>query len=365
MRKTEVIESARRDLEICAACRFCDDYCVVFHATDRRRGFSKEDIGYLANLCHNCRNCYYACQYAPPHEFALNLPQRLAQIRAETYREYAWPRAPGFWMARQGLVSAVAVVLAVVLTLAATLGLQAPEERFSPHLGPGAFYAIVPWKFMAGAAGASLGLSLVLLALGVVRFWRDMGAWTPREKGPRAWRRALVDVLTLRQLGGGGHGCNDVDEAFSTARRRFHHLLFYGLALCFASTLAASFYDHFLGLPAPYPLWSLPVVLGVVGGAGMIFGAGGLTFLKRASDPKPAARETLGGDYALLGVLAAAAASGLLLLAFRETGAVSALLAIHLGVVLAFFVLMPWGKFVHGFYRAAALLRAAMERGKE
>jgi citrate/tricarballylate utilization protein len=129
--------------------------------------------------------------------------------------------------------------------------------------------------------------------------------------------------------------------------------------------LAASFYDHFWGLPAPYPLGSLPVVFGVLGGAGMIFGAGGLTFLKLASDPKPAARETLGGDYALLGVLAAAAASGLLLLAFRETGAVSALLAIHLGVVLAFFVLMPWGKFVHGFYRAAALLRAAMERGEE
>ena len=96
MRNTEAIESARRDLEICAACRFCDDYCAVFHATDRRRGFSNEDIGYLANLCHNCRNCYYACQYAPPHEFALNLPQRLAHIRAETFREYAWPRAPGF-----------------------------------------------------------------------------------------------------------------------------------------------------------------------------------------------------------------------------------------------------------------------------
>ena len=107
------------------------------------------------------------------------------------------------------------------------------------------------------------------------------------------------------------------------------------------------------------------MVLGVVGGAGMILGAGGLTWIKLTSDPQPAARETLGGDYALLGVLAAAAASGLVLLAFRDTGAVSALLAIHLGVVLAFFVSMPWGKFVHGFYRAAALLRAAMERGDD
>jgi citrate/tricarballylate utilization protein len=40
-------------------------------------------------------------------------------------------------------------------------------------------------------------------------------------------------------------------------------------------------------------------------------------------------------------------------------------LAIHLGVGWALFVSMPWGKFVHGLYRAAALLRAARERGEE
>ena len=28
----------------------------------------------LANLCHNCGACLHACQYAPPHEFAVNVP---------------------------------------------------------------------------------------------------------------------------------------------------------------------------------------------------------------------------------------------------------------------------------------------------
>jgi citrate/tricarballylate utilization protein len=73
MPETEAIESARRALEICNACRYCDDYCVVFRAMEGRRTFSRADLHYLANLCHNCRNCYYACQYAPPHEFDLNL----------------------------------------------------------------------------------------------------------------------------------------------------------------------------------------------------------------------------------------------------------------------------------------------------
>jgi citrate/tricarballylate utilization protein len=266
-------------------------------------------------------------------------------------------------MARPGVVSLIVVVLAVAFTLAATLGLQAPEARFSPHTGPGAFYAIVPWRIMAGVAAASLGLSLALLAIGVVRFWRDMDDGTPRHASARAWRTALFDVLTLRNLGGGGQGCNDFGETFSRARRLFHHLLFYGLGLCFASTLAATLYHHFLNWPAPYPVLSLPVALGTLGGLCMIVGAGGLAAVKIKGDPNLTARSVVGGDYALLGVVSLMAASGLLLLAFRETGAVSALLAIHLGVVLAFFLLLPCGKFVHGFYRAAALLRAAMEQG--
>ena len=59
----------------------------------RRLEFAETDVHYLANLCHNCGACLHACQYAPPHEFALNFPRALAQVRKETYRNYAWPRA--------------------------------------------------------------------------------------------------------------------------------------------------------------------------------------------------------------------------------------------------------------------------------
>ena len=93
MRETEAIVEARRLMAICNACRYCEGYCAVFPAMELRRGFAAGDLSYLANLCHDCRGCYYACQYAPPHEFALNLPQTLAKIRTETYEEYAWPRS--------------------------------------------------------------------------------------------------------------------------------------------------------------------------------------------------------------------------------------------------------------------------------
>ena len=57
--------------------------------------FDEGDLNYLANLCHNCGACFYACQYAPPHEFAVNVPQTFAEVRTETYAKYAWPSIPG------------------------------------------------------------------------------------------------------------------------------------------------------------------------------------------------------------------------------------------------------------------------------
>jgi hypothetical protein len=57
--------------------------------------FAPADLAYLANLCHNCGECLYACQYAPPHEFGINVPRTLAEIRVASYEAYAWPRGPG------------------------------------------------------------------------------------------------------------------------------------------------------------------------------------------------------------------------------------------------------------------------------
>jgi hypothetical protein len=42
--------------------------------------------------------------------------------------------------------------------------------------------------------------------------------------------------------------------------------------------------------------------------------------------------------------------------------AMGLLLALHMGIVFALFITMPYGKFVHGFYRFLALVRYAKER---
>lgn len=74
-----------RQMRICNACRYCEGFCAVFPAMTRRLDFNKADIHYLANLCHNCGACLHACQYAAPHEFAVNVPKALATVRGQTY----------------------------------------------------------------------------------------------------------------------------------------------------------------------------------------------------------------------------------------------------------------------------------------
>ena len=87
----DLLKEADRQLTICNACRYCEGYCAVWPAMELRRTFKDSDILYLANLCFDCRACYYACQFAPPHQFAVNIPQVFAQIRTETYQDYSWP----------------------------------------------------------------------------------------------------------------------------------------------------------------------------------------------------------------------------------------------------------------------------------
>jgi citrate/tricarballylate utilization protein len=356
------LRDARRELEICNACRYCEGFCAVFPAMMRRRTFGDGDIAYLANLCHDCKGCFHACQYAPPHPFGVNLPQTLSTVRRATYEQYAWPAPLAALFHRNGVVVCAIAALGIALGLIVTLVLAGADVMTLPRSGPGSFYAVIPWGVMVGLAGTASVFVAIALSAGAVRFWRDTGGGTAVSAQPVG--RAVREVLTLRYLGGGhdgADGCNDTGESFSQTRRVFHHVLFYGFALCFAATCVAAFEDHFLGLVAPYPALSAPVLLGLCGGIGMLAGSAGLIWIKVITDPAPTAKAVLGADYALLGLLAAIAANGLLLLALRESAAMGVLLAIHLGLVLAFFVLVPYSKMVHGLYRSLALLRNAIE----
>src|SRR5512139_2071984 len=110
-----------RVMEICNACRYCEGFCAVFPAMTRRLAFPPADAHYLANLCHNCGACLHACQYAPPHEFAVNVPRAMSEVRRRTYADYAWPRALGRLYEAGGLTAALSLAFALSLFLVLVL----------------------------------------------------------------------------------------------------------------------------------------------------------------------------------------------------------------------------------------------------
>src|SRR5690349_20449675 len=358
----QLVEEAQRVLSICNACRYCEGYCAVFPALERRLSFDEGDVHYLANLCHNCGSCLYACQYAPPHEFQLNFPRVLAQVRKQTYRKYAWPAFLGAAFERNGVVVALLTMASLAALLLFCAWLAGAPALFAAYSDEeGAFYAVMPHAVMAGVFGIVFLFAIVSRLMSFTQFWDDTGA-VPGPESIVPLRGATWDAAGLTYLDGGGIGCTYPDERPSFARRNFHHLTFYGFLLCFGATVAGTIYHYVFAMKAPYPFYSLPVILGTLGGIGLIVGPIGLMVLRARRDPDLGDRAQDGMDSAFLVLLLLTSATGLGLLAWREAHGMGVLLALHLGAVMALFLTMPYGKLVHAVYRFAALLRFHVER---
>ena len=350
-----------RQMTICNACRYCEGFCAVFPAMTRRLEFNQADIHYLANLCHNCGACLHACQYSAPHEFEVNVPKAMAKVRLDTYAEYAWPRVMGKLYQRNGMTLALASGAGLALFLCLTLLIMGNLFVTIPG---GNFYKIFPHNTLALMFGAVFGFSVLALTIGVRRFWRNVSpvaASLPVRAS--ATLEATANVAKLKYLDGGhGKGCNNADDQFTLWRRRFHHLTFYGFMLCFAATGVATLFHYLLNWSAPYPIFSLPVMLGMVGGIGLLIGPAGLLWLNLRRNPEHGDENQKPMDRGFIALLFLVSASGLALLALRETSALGLMLAIHLGLVMAFFLTMPYSKFAHGIFRSAALLKHAIEK---
>lgn len=354
-----------RVMQICNACRYCEGFCAVFPAMTRRLEFLKADVNYLANLCHNCGACLHACQYAPPHEFAINIPKAMAEVRGQTYVDYAWPPALGQLYKRNGLTLSLALVAALTLFLVLGAVLQGGglNALWGADLGAN-FYSLFPHNLLVGMFAPVFLFVVFALGMGVRRFWKDIKpATSGADVSGAAATEATSDVLRLKYLDGGhGEGCHNEDDAYTLQRRRFHHLTFYGFMLCFAATSVATLYHYVFGWAAPYDLPSLPKILGGVGGVMLSLGTAGLWMLNRNRHPMHGDPKQKPMDLGFIALLFLVATSGLALWWGRATPALALLLCLHLGAVMALFVTLPYGKFAHGIFRTAALLRHNTEK---
>ena len=351
-----------RQMMICNGCRYCEGFCAVFPAMTRRLEFGSSDIHYLANLCHNCGACLHACQYAPPHEFKINVPRAMAQVRKETYTAYAWPASFGLLYKNNGLWIAIALALGLTLFLQMTANFLNGANALTLDLSD--FYSIYPHNTLVSLFLPIFGFVVLSFFMGVRRFLSDLRASTSKAPAPG---QALVDAaenaLSLKYLGGGhGDGCNNEDDAFTKSRRYFHHLTFYGFMLCFSATSVATIYHYLFGWEAPYAWTSLPKVLGGLGGVSLALGCVGLFYLNLKRHPLHGDPSQKQMDIGFIFLLFMTSATGLLLALSHQTTSMPLLLSFHLGVVMALFLTLPFGKFAHGVFRLAALIRFHTER---
>ena len=354
-----------RQMQVCNACRYCEGFCAVFPAMTRRLEFGPADVHYLANLCHNCGACLHACQYAPPHEFAINVPQAMAKVRGQTYHDYAWPAPLGRLYQRNGLVLSMALALGLALFLVLAVAIKGGLAGLGSVVPAGGnFYDLFPHNLMVGLFAPVFLFAVLALGLGVRRFWREVSpATSGAPLSSAATAEATDAVLRLKYLDGGhGEGCHNADDAYTLSRRRFHHLTFYGFLLCFAATSVATLYHYLLGLQAPYDLPSLPKLLGAVGGVMLMAGTAGLGWLNLRRHPLHGDAAQKPMDLGFIALLFLIAASGLALWLARGSSSMALLLCLHLGAVMALFATLPYSKFAHGIFRTAALLRFAIEK---
>jgi citrate/tricarballylate utilization protein len=365
MPSPELIGEVERQLTVCNACRYCEGYCAVFPAMELRRTFDEQDVIHLANLCFDCRACYNACPYTPPHDYAINIPQVMAAVRRETYRDFS---TPGFlsrlYQGNTWLVMLTAAVAALIV-FGSVLLIQGADVLFAEDAEEGSFFRVIPYTAMVLPALLLSGYWLGVLAIGAVRFWRATNASAGQMVDAASFWRATKDAFGLEYLKGGGDGCDYPTPLKSQSRRLLHHALVLGILLDLVSTTVAAVYHNFLDMEAPYAYLSIPVITGTAGGILIVIGGAGLVWLKRRSDKDPAHEPMLAMDYTFLLLLVLTSVSGLALLVLRETVAAGTLLTVHLGIVAALYLALPYGKFAHVVYRYAALVRYHIEMEQE
>ena len=222
-----------------------------------------------------------------------------------------------------------------------------------PESGEG-FYALISHNMMLAIFLPAFLLPLFSMCYSLRKYWQLVGGGAFRL---RDFWQACKDAANLKNLSGGhGEGCNFEDEdRYSNTRKYFHQATLFGFLLCFASTSSGTILHYFFGLEAPYDFFSFPKLTGVPGGIILCLGTLGLAWLKTKADPKLGAVGYFGGEMAFVLLLFFVSASGLVLYAATGSPSVDWLLPLHLASVLCFFLVTPYSKMVHGFYRMAAL----------
>ncbi|WP_251821032.1 citrate utilization protein B [Campylobacter jejuni] len=253
--------------------------------------FSLKDMDYLANLCHQCSECFYDCQYAPPHEFNVLIPKQFAALRQYSYEKYAFPNFLGLAFRKNAVLTSIVLILCLFLDFGARVLMRVKMLK--------GIFAIVSYDYMVSIFVTVSLLVLLALVGSVAKFYHAIEI---KNLNFTVFIKSLKDALSFKYLGGHkNEGCTYPNEKRSNIRKIFHHFSAYGFL--FYSNFFRGFYHHFLNLVAPYDFTQLPKIFGSLGGIMLCIGTLGLFVLKSVADKNIVDSQSMGMDYVFIFML--------------------------------------------------------------
>lgn len=319
-------------------------------------------------LCHQCNDCSVMCPRGG------NPGDVLAAARHFAYQHYAVPSFLGRALATPKALPALLAVPVVILLLA--LGLKTGFHLQTHDKRPFEFHPVVNGQatsvaekfafadffptttlldpiFLATAAAA-----VVLLLIGLSRFWKDISDRTTPVRGiGLAVTMAIGEILSHSRF-------NECDQA--KGRYLSHMLTFYGFLALFATTTIV-FLGYYTGLiHLPMPLYHPVKILGNAGAIAFFVGLCILIYT-RATDAAKAGKSNY-QDWLFLAVMIGLAATGILTQSVRLTGqaaesygligAACVIYFVHLVLVWFLIAYLPFSKFAHLAYRFVAIIHS-------
>lgn len=337
---TDIYQDGSRQFRICNACRYCEGYCAVWDAIERHESILKSDLKYLSHLCHDCRECYYVCPYTDPHEFNLNIPKVLSEIRSDTYGENIHPIFLRWFYLHPKSSWTIVSVFATIFAFLISIMVDGPIVLTKPV---NEFQDIFPEIYFKWFSSLLYLYALILWAVDGYSFWHSF-------KRPEIKVRishilgGLYDALSHRYFAGGGAGCSYPDENGSYLRLAMHPLVLMGFIVDLIAILF-------------YPKMNFYVTTIYVAGAFMMLGGSlGLLIIKSFSDPKLAGNLMISSDIPFTSVMLLTGLTGVLFPILPGTLLMSYLFLIHVGLVAAIFIMAPFSKFLHPVFRILSLI---------
>ena len=369
--RNRLIASGGEDLKKCFQCATCSVVCEVSGASQPfpRKEMIWAQWGMKDRLlgdvdiwrCHQCNDCSQRCpRGARPGDV-------MAAIRREAILHYSAPRWLGNIVSQPRLLPLLLLVPCILLVLAAWA--RAPLETFlggsyTPNRIIISYWSQLPQWLLIAFFAPFLFLVAVVIALGVMRFWRDLKA-RDREAGFIGQRRSLAASIRLAARSILLH--EDFDRCTSEHSRMNSHRLvlfgFLGLIVVDLWVLTARFNPLLRGAFAyPFNFWSPWKILANLAGAAMLIGC---TLMVRNLARAGRSGALFAGtwfDWMFLALALAAVLTGFaceILHYLRVDPFRYAAYIIHLATVFALLVLLPYSKFAHMIYRATAMVYAA------